>query len=310
MNIDKIHHLFLSSKTLLVLIVVVFIFVRLYPAYNQIDNLSLWVGLLIQIGIAFLLLQLNYTFNIIQQHTFLPVLFYLIFVGSNPALYYDLKGNIAALCFTVCYFFLFDSYQKPHSQVNALNISLWLVLGSLLWTPLLLIFPVVWIGFYRFQCFNARVFFASLIGFAIVYLLIFAWSVFQGDKDIFFSSLPQFDSLFSFQTPAFTVLEWIACGFLLFISLIIGTYLFFFNVSERVWTISALRYLFFSLVIIFVFFFLQSENKSTWGLIIYVPIAFLSGYYFSRINKREIRYLLLFFFLFFIGIGIAQHIGS
>jgi hypothetical protein len=312
MNIAKIHKLFLSNNLLFFTIVFAFIAVRLYPIVNQNqwDNLSLWACLLIQIGIAFFLLQLNHTFNIIPGRTFLPASFYLLLIGCNPVFNSDLKGSITALCFVFCYYFLFDSYQKPKSQINAMNISILLVLGSLLWTPFLFFFPFFWQGFYRFKCLNMRVFFASLTGFVIVYLFTFALSLFQEDRNIFFSLLPQFDSLFVIQKPDFTVFEWISCGFLLFIYLITGIYLFFFNISERIWTISVLSYFFFSIFFMFIFLFLQSEYKSSWGLIISIPIAFLTGHFFSHSNKRGIQYLLLLFFLFFIGIGIFQYIGA
>ena len=308
MNIEKIHKLFLSNKLLLFTTVFAFIATRLYPIDNRWDDLSLWCIMLIQIGIAFFLLQLNHTFNIIQGRTFLPALFYLLFIGVNPIFYNDLKGSFAALCLVLCFYCLFASSQNPQSQINALNISLLLVLGSLLWTPLLIFFPVFWRGFYRFQCFNARVFFASLIGFVIVYLSIFTLSIFQGDKNIFFSLLPQFDTLFIIQKPNFTILEWVTWGFLLLSCIVIGIYLYMLNISEKIWTISVLTYFFFTSFVIFIFFFLQSEYKSTWGLINSIPVAFLTGYFFSRSNKI-IQYLLFLFFLFFIGIGIAQHIG-
>ena len=311
MNIEKIHRYFLSSKLLLFTIVFAFITIRLYPIIgNQWENLSLWGSLLIQIGIAFFLLQLNHTFNIIQKNTFLPALFYLLFIGSNPVFYYDLKGSIAALCFVFCFYFLFTSYQKPRSQINALNISLLLVLGSLLWTQLVFFFPVFWIGFHRFQCFNARVFFANLTGFVIVYMFIFAWSLFQGDKNIFLSLLPQFDMLFVIQKSNITDLEWITFGLLTTFCIISGFYLFFLNISERVWTISVLSFFSFSAFVTFILYSLQSEYKSTWGLLNYIPVAFLAGHFFSRSNKKGVHYLLLLFFFFFVGIGIVQHIGS
>ena len=310
MNIEKLHKQFLSSRLLLFTIVFIFVGLRLYINGYQTDNLSFWACLLIQLGIAFFLLQLNHIFNIIQEHTFLPALFYLLFIGTNPVFYYDLKGSIAALCLVLCYYFLFDSYQKPKSQINAMNISLLLVLGSLLWTPLLLFFPVFWIGFYRFQCFNGRVLLANLTGFVIVYLFIFAWSIFQGDKNIFLSLLPQFEQFLTIHIPDLTILDWIICGFTLLICFIIGISLFFFTISERVWTISILNYLYFSASIILVFFLLLSEYKSSWGLIGYVPVAFLTGYFFSRTNRKSIYYLLLIFILFFFGVGFIQYIGS
>ena len=310
MNIEKIYNWFLSSKLLLFTTAFAFVAVRLFPRYNQLDDISLWGSLLIQLGIAFFLMQLNQSYNIVQKHTFLPTLFYLLFIGCNPVFYYDIKGSAAALCLFFCYPFLFNSYQNPKSQVNALNISLLLVLGSLLWPPLLFTFPVFWIGFFRFQCFNARVFFANLTGIVVIYLFIFSWSLFQEDKNLFFSLLPQPDTLFVVHKLHITGFEWLTSGLLILSCFIFGIYLLFFNISERIWTISVLSYFFFSSFIVFIFYFLQSEYKSAWGLINYAPIAFMLSYFFSHSNRRSVHYLLLLFFLFFFGINIAQYIGS
>ena len=306
MSIDKVHKLFLSNKLLLFTIVASFIAVRLFSADSQLDNLSFWGSMIIQIWVAFFLLQLNNTFNIIQIRTFLPTIFYLLFIGINPIFYYDIKGSVAACCFVLCYQTLFASYQKPLSQINALNISLLLVLGSLLWPPLLFFFPVLWLGFRHFQCFNIKVFFASLSGFVIIYLFIFALSIFLGEKKLFLSLLPQANELFIFQKPYLSVLEWSTWGFLLLFYLIIGLYLFTFNISERIWTILILKYFYFSAFIGFFFFIFQNEYRSAWGLITAIPLAFMNGHFFSRSNNRWMQYLLLLFFLFFVGIGVAQ----
>ena len=307
MNIDKIHKLLNSNRLFLFLFVTAFIAVRFYSPDAQWYSPALWGSLAIQILIAFYLLHIDNVYNIIQARTFLPAVFYLLFTGINPVYYYDIKGSIAAFCFILCYNSLFNSYQKPESQINALNISLLLVLGSLLWSPLLFFLPVFWIGFYNFKCFNGRVFSSSLMGFLIVYLIIFALSLILDNENIFFSNLPQFESLLIFQKPDFTVLEWLTWGGILISFILIGIYLYMFNISERVWTISTLYYFYLSAIVGFIFLFFQSEYKSTWGLIIYIPTAFLCGYAFSRSNKRFIQYLLLLLFLFFIGIGIAIH---
>jgi len=308
MNIDKIHKLFLTNRLLFFTIVFAFIAVRLYSNGNQLDNLSFWGCLLIQLGIAFFLLQLNHIFNIIQVRTFLPAIFYLLFIGINPVFYNDLKGSVAALCTVLCFYFLFASYQNPKSQINAMNISILLVLGSLLWSPLLFFFPVFWVGFHRFQCFNGRVFFANLTGFVIVYLFIFTWSVFQGDKNIFLSLLPDFDWLFTPFQLNFNILEWITYGVTLLICIIVGIYLFFIYISEKVWTIAALSYLYLSAFFTFIFLSVRSEYKSSLGLICFAPVALLTGHFFSRANKKGIQYLLLIFFLFLIGVGIVQYV--
>jgi len=310
MNIEKIHKQFLSSYLLLFSTLFIFISVRLYLVDSQWNNLSFWACLVIQIGIAFFLLHLNHYFNIIQGHTLLPAFFYLLFVGINPAFYLDINGSIASLCIILSYYFLFESFQKPESQINALNISLLLVLGSLLWTPILFFFPVFWLGFHRFQCLNTRVFFANLIGFVIVYLFIFTFSVFKNDINIFFSFLPQFNELFLFQNPELSFFDWLTVGFFLIILCVIGIYLFLINISERLWTIYILSFFYISAFIILIFFFLQTDYKSSWSLVSYIPLSILFGHFFSHSNKRIVQYLLFFFIIFFIGIGFAQHISS
>jgi len=306
MNIEKIQNRLLTSKLLLFTIVFAFIAVRLFAAGSQWDNLSLWGSMLIQIGIAFFLLQLNLTFNIIKERTFLPALFYLLLIGSNPIFFFDIKGSIAALCVALSYYCLFASYQKPESQINALNISLLLVLGSLLWTPLLFFFPVFWRGFHRLQCLNTRVLFANLTGFAVVYLFIFALSIAMNDRNIFLTFLPHIDILLFFQKPDLTIFELLTAGFILPVYLAIGFYLFFLDISESVWTITALSFFYFSLYVIIFFFLLLPEYKSSWGLISFIPVAFLCGHFFSRLNKRIVQFSLLAFFLFLVVTGIIS----
>ena len=310
MSAKIIHKYLLSSRLLFIIVITVFIAVRLFPSDTKWDSISLWGSILVQIGIAFFLLQLNHVFNIIKVRAFLPALFYLLLIICNPVLYYDFKGSLAAFCFLLSYYILFTSYQKPQSQIIALNISLLLVLGSLLWPPLLFFFPVIWYGFHHFKCFNVHTFFASLIGFVIVYLFIFTLSIFQGDKDIFFLLLPQFNTLFVFQQPDFTILEWSFWGFLFIIYIIIGLYLYIFNISERIWTISILKYLYSTAFFCFIFLIIQNEYKSTWGLITLIPIAFLTGHLFSHYNRVSVQILQFLFYIFLIGVGIVQNIGT
>lgn len=308
MNIEKVHKTFLTSKILFFTVLLAFVATRLYHAGSNSANLYLWSSMLIQIGIALFLLHTNHVFNIIQKRSFLPALFYLLFTGINPDFYYDWQGSLAALCFVLCHYFLFDSYQKPESQINSLNISLLLILGSFLWLPLLFFFPIFWHGFYRFRCLNRRVFLANLLGFAVVYLFIFTISLLLESKDFFLSFLPSLSELFIIQIPTITLVEWITFGFILTFYILLGFNLFLFDISEKIRTVSILNYFYFITFILLAFLLLQSKYKSSWALLLYIPVALLSAYFFSRSNKRIVHYLMLLFILFFIGTGVWLHI--
>jgi hypothetical protein len=308
MSIEKIHKACLSSRFLLFTVLLAFVAVRLYHAGSDSANPYLWSSMLIQIGIALLLLHTNHVFNIIQKRSFLPALFYMLFTGTNPAFFYDWKGSIAALCFILCNYFLFDSYQKSESQINSLNISLLLILGSFLWAPLLFFFPFFWYGFYHFRCLNRRVFLANLLGFVVIFLFLFTISLFLESKAFFLSFLPSLNELLIVRIPDLTLVEWIICGFMLFFYILFGFNLFLFDISEKIRTISILNYFYFLSFVLLVFFLLQSEYKSCWAMLLYIPAALLSAYFFSRSNKRVVHYLMLLFMLFFIGTGVWQYI--
>ncbi|GHT85206.1 hypothetical protein FACS189420_6840 [Bacteroidia bacterium] len=307
MSIDKIHKAFVSGKAVFFIILLGFIASRLYDANGDWDNPSLWGGTIIQIGIALLLLQLNHVFTIIRSRTLLPALFYLTFTACSLPFTSDLTGSIAALCVVLSCFFLFHAYQEPESQIYALNMGILLTLGSLLWPQLLFFFPVFWYGFYHFRSLNFRVFLASITGIMAVYLFILAWSVYAEDWGVFLSFLPDFHELFSVQKPDFTLPEWIILCFTLLVYIFAGFNLFVSDLSEKIRTVSILRYLYFSSFIIFAPFLLQSENKSHWTLIIFIPVALLFSHFFTLSNKKLVKYGMLICFFFFWGMYIRQH---
>jgi hypothetical protein len=309
MNIEKIHKSFISNKLLFFIIVIGFVAFRLYDANSDWNNPYLWGSTLIQISIALLLLQLNHIFTIIRNRTLLPTLFYLMLAGWSPLFSFDLTGSIAALCIALSYFFFLQSYHEPESQINALNIAILLTLGSLLWNQLLFFFLIFGYGFYRFRSFNFRVFMAGIVGFVAIYLIIFTWSIYQEDWEIFLSLLPDPKILFRTQWPDLTLWEWIVVGFTLFIYILSGINLFVSDLSEKIRTVSTLNYLYFLILIIFFLLLLQSENKTQWALVLFIPLSIQISHLFTLSNKRFVQYLMLLSFFFFFAMGIWRRLG-
>jgi hypothetical protein len=310
MSIEKIHKAFVNSRILFFAVVLIFVVVRLSLAGAALTNPAFWGSMLIQIGIALLLLQLNHIFTIIRERTFLPAIFYLFFVGSHIAFSSDISGSIATLCVVLSYLFLFHSYQNPDSQIRALNITLILVLGSLLWSPLLLFLPIFWYGFYYLRSLNFKVFFSCVTGFLIIYLFLFTWGIYVDDGQFFLSYLPNLGELFVLQQPDFNSEEWLVIGFTLIICIGAGFNLFLAGVSEKIRAISILRYLYFSSFIILALLLFQSNYKSQWALIWYIPVAMLTAHFFTLSNKRFVKYLMLFHLVFFLVMGFWNYVTA
>jgi len=303
-GIKKIHKAFIANWIIFVICVCIFLAFRFWSDWS---NFNLWITTLMQVGIALSLLQLNHIFTIIHRRTLLPALFYLILVGCNPIFSLDWKGSLVAFLMVVNYLFLFHTYQKPDSQLNALNISLILILWGFFWPPFLLFFPIFWIGFHWFHSFNLRVFLASLIGIVVIYLFIFVWCIYQGDWGMFLPFLPKPEEVFPFQKPYLSNYELITLGVILFTYIFAGLNLFVVSISEKVRTISLLKYMYISSFFIFAMAFVQSEYRSYWELIAYISFALVLAHYFTLTNKLYIRILMLLFILALLFLGFLQH---
>ncbi|MDR2692462.1 MAG: hypothetical protein LBB73_09300 [Dysgonamonadaceae bacterium] len=307
MNIGRIQKSFVSSWIVFITCTFAFLAFRLSGDWN---NVNLWICTFIQFGIALYLLLLNGIFSMIRCRTLLPAIFYLILTGWNPIFNYDLNGCLATLLTIFNYALLFNAYQKTDSQINAFNISLILVLGSFLQPQLLLFFPILWIGCYWFRSFNLRVFLASLTGIVAVYWIIFAWSIYWDDRQIFFATLPKAEDIFFINELHLSNYEWMSFGIILFVLVSAGLNLFILNISEKVKTVSFLKYLYVSSFLFLFLAFVQSEYRSCWESIAYIPVSLILAYYFTLANKVYSTVLMLLFICSFWFLGFLQNFST
>ncbi|GHV59499.1 hypothetical protein FACS1894182_13690 [Bacteroidia bacterium] len=297
MDIRKIHRNFVASRQSLIITMVVFFVVRI-PWMDEANPLAFWGSAFLQVGIALFLLYLTQTYSIIRQKTLLPAFFYLLIAGTNPLLFDDLRGSVAAFLVLLCLLFLFNSYQNPLSQRNMLNISLIVTLGSFYWTPLLLFFPLFWYGMYQFKILNFKTFLASLVGVIVVFLFLFAWSVYENDFTVFVEALPDWSDLLNFQFFALEVQDGIVIIFLFLLFCLSGIKIFMAGVSEKIQAIHVLSYLYLLTCIVFAFFFVQNQWDKEWCLILYIPLSLLMAHYFTLSHKPVELWLFLLMVVF------------
>ncbi|MDR3060905.1 MAG: DUF6427 family protein, partial [Dysgonamonadaceae bacterium] len=271
MSLKQIHHSLISGWfTVIVFILLVFIMRLLsQPDWN---DPAFWAAFLLQVTISLALLQVNHTFTIIRSQTILPALFYLLMTGGTPLFYTAWQGSIAAFGVLICLIYLFGSYQKPASQLNALNIGLILTFCSFVWPPVLLLFPFIWYCFYAFRSLNFRTFFATIIGIMTVYLFVFAWNIYHGGIRNFFEMLPQWQEflvIHPFSLDSLDILVFVLLAVLFVIS---GFDIFVSGLSEKIRARTYLKYLYLTTICITVVMNLQSEWKANWTLILCLPV--------------------------------------
>ena len=300
MNIRKIHKSFIHHRLPLIIALLIFIALRI-PWIGKGETLELGVSMFIQIGTALFLVHVVQKYTFIRQRTLLPALFYLLLVGTNSLFFYDLKGSIFSFLILLCLLFLFDAYQKPFSQRNALNISLVLTLGSFYWTPLLLFFPLFWYGMYKLECLTIKTFFANLTGWAVVYFFLFSWSVYKDDWAVFIQMLPDLSALWTFHFPHSVSIEDLVANIFLGSLFILSVFnIFLLGIAEKAQTRTLLGYLSVLTVVIAILFLGQNQWDKEWLLILYVPLSIVLAHYFTLSQKRATMWLFLFTVLFFL----------
>jgi hypothetical protein len=307
MNLRKIHTGIVSGRFPLVAVILLFIFIRFRDSDEK-TSPELWGLIALQIGIAFSLLYLNQTFIPVRKRTFLPVFFYLLFSIAHPLFYCSGLDGIAVFCIFLFLIFLFNPIQQLYPQGNALNIALVLTLGSFVWQALLFFFPVLWLGLFLFRCLNFRSFFASLVGFAMIYLFVFTVSIFwENSPEIFIERLPDFQSLFHFQVlSGFNLQEYIILIYLFIIFIIIGIHTFMSDISENARSMTILTFLYILTLIIFLFLFIQVQWKSEWASALCMPLAILVSRLFSSSAKKANIVLMLISIAFFVGMSVYR----
>lgn len=134
---------------------------------------------------AYLLAQLNNKFTLIRTRTFLPILIFLLLMGSWADTHTVNGSHISLTLFIFALFFFFGMYRNVKASEQAFMGSLLLSIASLLIQPFIFLVPVCWFGFIMFQSFSLRTLLASIFGAVTPWLLyLAAIYVFQSKFDL------------------------------------------------------------------------------------------------------------------------------
>ena len=301
MDIKQVHKI-LSGGILTFLAFIVLAFLARIFAGVTFHDYRPWGVFIIQTGIAVLLAQISYEYQIIKKRTFLPATFFMLFTASNPVLYNNLATTISTFAMVLCLIISFKNYHKSNSQTGSFNIALILTTGSVFCCKSLLFFiPLFWIGFKWFRALNARSFFASLLGIFTVYLFLFTWCFYNDDLNFFYDRFHFFKEIVSVKWIELQWHDWVVVAFFIFLLLLSAVDIFILGSSEKIRTTLFFKFLYLLAVVLFIFSCFFDYMVNDIQTIIYFSIAFISGFYFAmNDNNKLVTYLLIFTILFFI----------
>ncbi len=143
--------------------------------FINIPWLSTAIGLLLVIGEAFLLNFIVNENEISNKQTYLPALFYIVFMSNNKAmltLHPLLFGNLFIL-FALQK--LMSSYRKDKAFSNAFDAGLLISIATLFYLPYFIFLPLLGVGLILFRPFNWREWIISFLGAAVPFIFILTY---------------------------------------------------------------------------------------------------------------------------------------
>ena len=153
---------------------------------TNIPWLSCLIGLLLVIGEAFLLNFIVNENEVLAKQTYLPALFYIVFMSNNNAmltLHPLLFGNLFLL---LAMQKLLSSYRKDSAFSQAFDAGLLISIATLFYFPFVVFLPLLGIGLIILRPFNWREWVISFIGALIPYLFVITFYFFYDKLDYLF----------------------------------------------------------------------------------------------------------------------------
>ena len=273
-------------------------------------SFSVFLTLIVVLLQAFLLVQFNRTYILINYRTYLPAFFYIIIVSS----FVHLQSINPVILGTVFIFIsinnLFNTYRSDYALNKLYLAGFFIAIASLFWIPFALFVILIWISLLNLRPFIGREWLVGLLGFLTPYLFVFVYYfVFtSGDQiEMLVGSLQQSLKIsITFKPLHFSY--YILFGFL-FLLLILASYTLIANFQKK--KIRNRKYYEINWWIFLISFGLLILFESVGYEIIYVlsiPLSFLLTDYFYAIRKSWfLNSVLIVFYLSIIYIQIIAH---
>lgn len=134
-------------------------------------------GLALTLLVSYVLTETNNVYQLIRIRTRMMACVWLFLVACMPFLHTAVVPLLCALSLAACHFVLFRCYQSPYAVNGIFHSFLFLSLGSLCWSPLLLLAPCYWFHLSVFlRSMSLRTFWAGIFGLLLPYWLWFGYA--------------------------------------------------------------------------------------------------------------------------------------
>ncbi len=263
----------------------------LYSVINeniQVNSTASLVGAFILVLLqAFLLIQFNKKYILINYRTYLPAFFYILISASFVQLHRLNPVIIGCLFIYIALHFIFSTYRNDYALNRVYLAGFFIAIASLIWAPFTAFILILFISLLVLRPFIGREWVVGILGFLTPFLFAFVYYFVFFDQH-FNVLLENFKQSFELTKPAYVLhfSYYIFYGFLAFL-IMIASYTVAANFQKK--KIKTRKYfeinwwLFFISLLLLIFF----KNVSFEILyVMSIPLAFLLTDFFYTIKRQ------------------------
>ncbi len=262
--------------------------------------LGTFIGMLTN---ALLLMFITWDIGTTKNKSPILVALYLLFVGSFVPLHTMWKTQLIIIVLQFAILITLKTYRKPHAVQESFLATILLCIVSLIIPDILLFIPVIWLMLYFEHSFNIRVWMASLIAVAVIFLYTMLLNLFDLISIGTSSYILSRTTISSFPTIHIIALSTLATESLL----AVGYVLFSFrNETNNIqnYTICFSLSLFLSSIMMF----FPPRHYPSLLIFSIISLTALLTYYFNKRNTISSSILFILHSLVWITIGILSRI--
>lgn len=249
---------------------------------------------------SFLILRINKRYAIIRTRTFLPILFYTLFILTWKSGHQLVYPHLSLTLFLFTILLIFGTYKNRKAVIPIFWGSLFIAIISILNPIFLFLMILLWLGMIMLQSFSLRTFLASLMALIVPWVFFIVYQLYT------LTEIVVFDKLISILDVEL-ITDWLNWPEKIYLLTIAVLYLialigFYANLlKDSIRTRQNINYLVLSLILMLIFTFIFP-----FSLPIFVPfIAFFMAYLFAHLFtlNESLFYTILFYIVILVNMG-------
>ena len=258
---------------------------------------------------AFLLVQFNKKYILINYRTYLPAFFYILIASSFVQLQRLNPVGIGVIFIFIAIDFIYGTYRSEYTLSRLYLAGFFVSIASLFWAPFAALFLIIWISLTILRPFVGREWIVSLLGFLTPYLFGFVYYFVFADSQLndFLHAFSQsFDLIKQFHHLHYSY--YIFYGFLLLVMLFAS-----FNIIRGFQTKKIKTRKFFEInwwlfMLGILMFILLKNVKYEIVFLLGIPLSYLlSDYFYSIKLNRYLNSILILLIASLVYIQIIAH---